>query len=845
PQPSPDVIPDFADSTVTVSANPGYAASPLKELFMGAHNRDVWTQPVSVPVFDIGTSFGGLKPIKRGGGMQTVSLRMENPEGRQYVLRSIDKRPENSIPEVFRETVARDVLRDQTSAQHPYGAFAIPSLADAIGVFHTSPELVFVPDDPRLLQYRSTFANQLMMLEDRPDDDMSEFANYGNSKNVVSVGSMYEDILDDNDNSVDQRAFLRVRLFDMLLSDWDRHRDQWRWAEFKTDDGAVFRPIPRDRDWALNKWDGLFPSLASFFDPKFRGFKESYGDLRGLSRNGYEQDRRLLNSLERDAWIDIADSIAAALTDSVIEEAFTRLPKEAYDLSGADLIRIMKIRRDKLRQVAEDYFEIQARIVDVVGSNKHEEFVVERLQDGRSLVSVYKIRKTGERRKLLYKRSFVQGETDEIRIFGLGGNDRFEVSGNVRKAIRLIAVGGTGDDQFIDRSSVRGLRKRTVFYDSRDGGNTWDPSRETRVVASSDPLINRYDQRAGFSHNSRSPKLFLGLNRDDGLFIGGGLNSVLHGFRKVPYASSNTLVGNYAFRTQAYNIAYSGHFVSLVGSYDATVDLHAFSPTSIRNFYGLGNETRNTVGDRTFYQAGIQRYGGSFEIGRSGGGRLMYAVGPFVESINVQEDSLRFVVLPQPGLSRTTFSNQLFTGVVARAGVSTLDHAVNPKFGINWTASAAHNIGLTDNTNNYTKVESDFALFISPLESPQVTTAFRFGGRHTFGEFPFFDAASIGASSNLRGYRNNRFAGRSAAFANAEIRTKLLDVSTLLAIGELGLLGFIDTGRVWTDDESSDVWHSGYGGGLWFNYADLFIIQGSVGISDEGNYEKIGFGFQF
>jgi hypothetical protein len=35
----------------------------------------------------------------------------------------------------------------------------------------------------------------------------------------------------------------------MLLGDWDRHEDQWRWSEFEKENGEhYFRPIPRDRD---------------------------------------------------------------------------------------------------------------------------------------------------------------------------------------------------------------------------------------------------------------------------------------------------------------------------------------------------------------------------------------------------------------------------------------------------------------------------------------------------------------------------------------------------------------------------------------------------------------------
>src|SRR5438046_2023912 len=32
---------------------------------------------------------------------------------------------------------------------------------------------------------------------------------------------------------VDARAYLRARLVDILVGDWDRHVDQWRWVSFR------------------------------------------------------------------------------------------------------------------------------------------------------------------------------------------------------------------------------------------------------------------------------------------------------------------------------------------------------------------------------------------------------------------------------------------------------------------------------------------------------------------------------------------------------------------------------------------------------------------------------------
>jgi outer membrane translocation and assembly module TamA len=98
---------------------------------------------------------------------------------------------------------------------------------------------------------------------------------------------------------------------------------------------------------------------------------------------------------------------------------------------------------------------------------------------------------------------------------------------------------------------------------------------------------------------------------------------------------------------------------------------------------------------------------------------------------------------------------------------------------------------------------------------------------------------------NLRGYRSTRFSGRSSLYQNAELRIALLNVRTYAAGGTLGLLGFVDNGRVWADGEGSTVWHQGYGGGLWMNLFDLILLRGTIGASDEGTFVNIGFGFLY
>jgi hypothetical protein len=53
----------------------------------------------------------------------------------------------------------------------------------------------------------------------------------------------------------DTHAFLRARLLDILLNDWDRHRLQWRWARIP--DNPLLQPMPEDRDQVFSNFEGL------------------------------------------------------------------------------------------------------------------------------------------------------------------------------------------------------------------------------------------------------------------------------------------------------------------------------------------------------------------------------------------------------------------------------------------------------------------------------------------------------------------------------------------------------------------------------------------------------------
>lgn len=107
------------DATRIVAANPGYRASALHKWFWGSNWRSLWEIPVELNTLDLSSEKGGLVAVKRGGGMQTLSVRLENPDELQFVVRSVIKDGERVLPPAWQGTFVGTIINDIMSFSHP------------------------------------------------------------------------------------------------------------------------------------------------------------------------------------------------------------------------------------------------------------------------------------------------------------------------------------------------------------------------------------------------------------------------------------------------------------------------------------------------------------------------------------------------------------------------------------------------------------------------------------------------------------------------------------------------------------------------------------------------------
>ncbi|QHW00578.1 BamA/TamA family outer membrane protein [Spirosoma endbachense] len=848
----PDPIPSLIEKTqkqpdsLRIVPGAGYAAGSGKRFWFGANYRDVWTNPLTVPVLNMQKA--GLVPTERGGGFQTLSLRLVDPKKHEFAIRSIEKYPEKAIPEALRSGLANDIVQDQISASHPFAALAIAPLAETAGVYHTNPKVVVMPDDTALRDYQHTFANMLMLLEERADGDYKGTGLFGNTSKLYSTPKLLEKLQDDNDNRVDQRSVLRARLFDMLIGDWDRHDDQWRWASFKSSKGLRFMPVPRDRDQAFFVNEGILPKIVSrrWLLPKIQGFDYKIRYVPGFNTNARFFDRSFLTEPSRADWLAVADSLQRSLTDEAINKALSQLPEPSRSLTAETIAAKLRQRRADLLRYADEQYRFLAKAVDVVGSDKDELFDLTRLPDGQTDVVVYKLNKDKEPTQELYKRRFDPAETQEIRLYGLGGDDRFVLHGTAPEGSLIRIIGGKGDDVITDSSSVRGLSRRTWVYDLRKN-TTISGGSETRNRLSDNKDVNKYD-RTAFRYNLTMPLATVQANPDDGLFIGGGILRRTQGFRKEPFAQQHRIMVSHAFATEAYNFHYDGTFTDLLGKADLLLNADIKAPNFVQNFFGIGNET---VFNK---ELGVNYYRVRFENWSLNAllqhklGKATFFYGPSVERIEVEEGQKKFIQDYAASIpdGQRLFNSFLYGGLKAGFTVDTRNNPLLTTRGLLWRTSLTAYGGLNDQSKSFSQLQSDLSFYASIRLPAILTIATRVGTSLNLNDnYEFFQASTLGGLTNLRGFRRTRFAGENAFYHNLDLRMRLFTIKTYLFPAYAGILAFNDVGRVWVDGEKSNVWHHGYGGGLWLSPYNTAVISLLYAVSREDRIPMLRVGFFF
>ncbi len=837
--------PDF----VEVEGGKEYKAGKWKQFWWGKHYRSTWTASVKAPYLNLDTTFNGLIVHKKGGGRQTISLKFKSQNKTRYVFRSVNKDPSKAFNYKLRPTLVSTITKDQTSTQHPYGAMAIDPLLNKIDILHAHPTLYVLPNDEKLGSFQFKYGNLFGMLEENPGKKNNLDIRFGNADKIVRSNNLFRQLYRDHDNKVDLVEFVRARSFDILVGDWSKHEDNWKWAKFKTNDFNIYRPIPRDRDHVFSKQDGFFPYIADRewalqnienFDYKIKGLKSLMWQARHM-------DRFIASEASRELWIDQAKLIQASITDKDIDKAVENMPPEIYDLSGATISKKLKQRIKDLPKYAEDYYELLAKEVDVLGSAGKEFIDIDRAEDGTVTVTVFNATKDREKgKKQLYFRKFYPKETKEIRVFGLGGGDVFNITGDESSKIKIRVFGGSGDDTFTES----GKRKpsKTLIYDKGKGTDV-KIGEGAKLVDYWNKDIYDYD-RTRFKYNTYFPLVFLNYSNFNGLTLAGGVTFTRQRYDKEDYAAKHSIAGGISTKGNL-KIAYDGRFHQAIRKWDILLRASAASPDFHNNFFGLGNSTMKSddLESANYYEIQYSKYNILTGVSREFWKKSKFDLVFGYESVDSKKLDSKTILddSKAPG----AFKTLTFLPVEAELELDFRDEKGLPYNGTHLFVKYTNGTILNekDSSNNvfsYGYLEGGIEYYISTVNKNKLTLGLRFGGAKGYGDIPFYKMPNLGGTNGLRGYTGQRFTGDSKIYFNSELRLQLLDRYTPLFPIKLGIKAFFDTGRVYYsgDANESNKWHMGYGGGIYVvPFEEEFIISVSIGFSDEESfYPVIGFG---
>lgn len=825
-----------ADSIVT-AIHPSYNdRGKFHRLLFGENYRKEWATPVKLPVIKLSTFNGGLTPIQLGGGMQSKSLRLKDNNGKEWVIRSVEKNPDALLPVSLKETFAKDWVDDATSAQHPFSALVVPPLAKAINAPHSNPIIGVLSADENLGIYNRKFANLVVLLEEREP--------LGKSDNSVK---MKENLQKDNDNGIQGKEFLRSRILDAYLGDWDRHEDQWRWRNTAKGKEKNYIAVPRDRDQVFHLTQGLFPKMASssYILPTLRNFNYKIYRPKWLLYK-----TRFLNSspdfqLSREEWQTQAQEIKTALTDAVLEEALQQLPKEVYAFSHDALLAKLKSRRDELPKAIDDYYKFTQKIVDIKTSDKNEFVKITDAENGNLTIQINKLNKNNIVENELMNKTYDANLTKEIRIYLSNGNDSLLVDTKSSR-IKLRIIGGSDSKKY----NIVNSNKKIKLYDVENGSTFFGKESELKKHISNNKETVAFKETN--LYNIWSPLIVAGLNLDDGFIFGGGFRLIKQeGFRKIPYASSHQFTAGYSFSSGAYRIKYNAEWIGVLGKADIIFHGLAKAPENATNFFGRGNETEyNKDVKIRYYRTRFSTFQFDPALRWKGKKGASLQVGPslYYYTFDADDNQGRFINNTQLiGSYDSAFvdKSKLHLGAVVQYSNDKRNNKIVPQWGSFVNIRLQSYKGIGEYTKDFTQIIPEVALYKSLNPKATVVLAERFGGTVSFGNPAFYQSATIGGQENLLGYRQYRFSGKHSFYNNVELRLKIADLASYIAPGQLGILGFWDTGRVWENESISGKWHNGFGGGIYFAPASMVSLNLILGSSSEGIYPYFTMGMRF
>ncbi len=818
----------------------------------GEHYRPLYSRKFEFPVLYLDTIPGNLEVLGAGGGHQSRSLGFKDDKGHEYTLRAIKKSalqylqtsvvPTHYVEDFLDSTVVERYVQDFYTTAFPYGTFPAGKLMDELNIYHPDSHLYYVPKQEALGIFNHEYGNELYMFEEHVGGENKDLEVFGKPDDILNTSDLLHDMRETKDVYVDEDMFIRARLLDMLLGDWDRHEGQYEWAEFEDENGGKrYLPIAKDRDQVFPKNDGLALSLLKAGFPEFRSL-ENYTDMvkrpKWFNIAGYPLDKAFIRNAQWEDWEKQVNYIQDHITNEVIQEAFTVLPEGiTNDPYVDDIKKTLKARRGNLEKIAREYYKHLAEFDMFTGTEEDDKFLITRKPNGITTIQL-----TNEDGEIKAEKSYDSDLTREVWIYGLDGDDEFQIVGNGSQLVPLKVIGGEENDIY-DFQNTRHAK----LYDFKSKDNTIKtPGAHKMLVDSYD--INNYDPKKK-KIRQYTLKPSGDYNSDVGFKLGLKNTYTTYGLARNPFTTRQSVTANYFFATQGFDVDYKAEFAHIFYNWNFGLNAYYSSPNFTLNYFGNGNDSDYDPDDvaKDYNRVKIQQWRFAPSLIWRNEPKSSFNITPMIESIEVDYDEGRFVA-DAFAHSNPIFESQIYAGGELNYNYFNKDHEAFPSRGIELDLTAGYKTNIDENNNKFAYVRPMLSMDYPLHESGFAALATKIGGEAIIGNnYEFYHAAVLGGGdqNSLRAYRNQRFNGKYAFYQNIDIRSGVTQFRTNFVPIRMGASVGFDYGRVWLDDDNSNDWHTDWGGSIFINAFKAFT--GNIGyyVGDEGGRFNFTFNFNF
>jgi hypothetical protein len=850
----PEIFPQ--EYTVPIYKQDSISEPLFFKTVWGAKYKQAYSQPVNAKVASLDTLFGGLRVVQEGNEGDYNSLLLADKNGNQYRMRAMHKNAlQISKKLVFEDNNTKpsevekpDVpsLKGQNAsfytASHPYAVMAIPDMAQAINVFYTTPQLFYVPKQKRLGNYNENFGDDLYLISIEPSERSEGEGLFKYPDDVETTDDILIKLRKTGNVFVDEENYIKSRLFDMLIGDWDREPDHWQWAEYYNSyKKNVYVPIPKNRDNAFSSFDG---NIFDFTRSLFNGSKQThvYGknltDLRWFNKEGVILDRALLENSGRGQWKYLAKVLQDSITDSIIEKAFGKIPQEVQDESLEEIKQKLKDRKKNLVEIADSYYTYLSTLQTIIGTDYDDLFEITRLPEGKTNIRSFTTI-NGVKSDTLMDRTYSNKDTKEIWIYGLGGKDKFTVTGKENNLIYIRVIGGQDEDVY---SLKDGRRVKVYDYESKpsiveekEGGTL----RFTDVYN-----LNTYDYRKQIDR-SQGLVSAIGYNPDDGFRAALQFVYRVDNFQRNPFSQKHVVNAAYFTDINSFELSYSGEFANIQDDLNLSFGARLTSPNFKVNFFGFGNETQNFQDSEGFEynRVEVQHISANIGLLRNSNFGSFFKMQTTFDGYEVNNSPTNFISnINLENKGETNFFGTL-EGIY---NYRSYDDILNPTLGMLFDL----NVGITDNLKDtddiFGFIKSRIGFYNTLVKNRTLVLKTTVNYQLNIGDrYQFYQAANLGGDNGLRGYREQRFTGKSFLVGSADVRYSLPKFKIGLIPLQTGIFAGTDLGRVWLPEEDSKKWHNSYGGGFWITGSGGLNANLSLFNSIEGTRLTFGLGFDF